>query len=245
MQDQDYILFETYLYGDMPQEAVVDFEKRLKTDSNFNKAFKLYKETDAFLSSTFKNEEKQETFKANLQQISQTYFNTKPNSNHLKVRPYFKYFIAACAIVLLGFFVFNPFSSLPKYSDYAHYNTISLIVRGNNQALLQTAETTFNTKKFAKANNAFKRLLAIDKDNNELKFYYALCNIELDNFKQADSVLVQLQSGTSVFKHKASWYLALSKLKQDDIEACVVILQSIPKEAEDYKQAQKLLNKLD
>ena len=41
------------------------------------------------------------------------------------------------------------------------------------------------------------------------------------------------------------WYLALSKLKQDNLEACKNVLKNISEDAEDYKQAQKLLNKLD
>ncbi len=245
MQEENYMLFETYLCGNMSKSHSVDFENKLKTDASFNKAFKLYKETHSFLSHKFNTEEKQEAFKANLEHVSQAYFNNaNPNVGHLKTKRYFKYAIAACAIVLLGFFVFKPFST-PIYNDYAQYTTISLTARGDNQALLQTAETAFNNKKFAKANSAFKSLLVLDNTNDELKFYYALCNIELDNFNTADALLDTIQKGTSVFKHKASWYLALSKLKQDDIEACIAILQVIPQDAEDYKQAQKLLSKLN
>ena len=41
MQDQDYILFENYLSGDMSKEEIVSFEERLKTDSEFNQSFQL------------------------------------------------------------------------------------------------------------------------------------------------------------------------------------------------------------
>ena len=49
MQDQDYILFETYLLEELSQEDVASFESRLKTDSEFNEAFNSYKALSSFL----------------------------------------------------------------------------------------------------------------------------------------------------------------------------------------------------
>ena len=48
----------------------------------------------------------------------------------------------------------------------------------------------------------------------------------------------------SIYKNKAIWYLALSKLKQKDFTACKEILLTLPKSSEDYDNAQKILNKL-
>lgn len=245
MEERDYLLFETYLEGDMPQDDIVTFEKRLEKDSGFNNAFKLYKETASFLEDKFKNEDEREAFKTNLQNISQAYFNNaKSNSNKIKKQRYLKFGLAACTIMLLGFFIFNQFSS-PDYNDYANYDTVSLTVRGENEALLQTAETAFNNKNFEIANDAFEGLLILDKNNAELKFYYALCNIETNNFELADSLLNSLQKGTSAYKQKAVWFLALSKLKQDELGECAEILKTIPQDSEDYQQAQKLLKKLN
>jgi len=61
----------------------------------------------------------------------------------------------------------------------------------------------------------------------------------------ADANLNSLISGTSAYKNKALWYLALSKFKQENRDACILLLKQIPESADDYKQAQKLLNKLD
>ncbi|MFV0565544.1 MAG: hypothetical protein ACK5NB_06915 [Flavobacteriaceae bacterium] len=245
MEERDYLLFETYLEGDMPKDDIVTFKKRLEKDSGFNDAFKLYKETASFLEDKFKNEDERVVFKANLQNISQAYFsNAKSNANKIKQQRYLKFGVAACTIMLLGFFIFNQFSS-PDYNDYANYDTLSLTVRGENQALLQTAETAFNNKNFDVAKDAFEGLLVLDKNNAELTFYYALCNIETNNFEPADNLLNSLQKGTSVYKQKAVWFLALSKLKQGEPDECAKILKTIPQDAEDYAQAQKLLNKLD
>lgn len=248
MNEQDYILFEDYLNKSLSEAATLEFETRLKTDTVFSEAFKIYKETVLFLEHKFENETQQKAFKANLQHISETHFNkaeeTKVYQRTPRNLPYFKLALAASIVVLFGIFVFN-FYAQPEYSDYAHYGTISLTVRGNNEALLQTAQNAFNSKDFAKANEAFSSLILLDQSNDEFKLYGGISKIELNHFTEAESLLSQVVSGTSVYKHKATWYMALSLLKQEEFDACVGLLKSIPKDAEDYKSAQSLINKLD
>lgn len=246
MEEQDYILYEKYLSGDMSKEELEPFEERLKTDLDFNNAFQLYKETASFLKHTFENEDARNAFKENLQKISKAHFSKTDENQGKKTKTFnlYKYAIAACVVLLFGLFMFNHFSA-PTYSDYSNYGTISLTVRGENDALLQTAETAFNNKDFAKADKAFKSLMVLDENNTELKLYRAIANIELDNFEIADVLLDNLQNGDSVYKYKATWYLALSKLKQHETEECLDILKTIPKDAEEYEEAQKLIKKLD
>ena len=75
--------------------------------------------------------------------------------------------------------------------------------------------------------------------------YYAITNIELDNYTTADTNLNTLINGKSAYKNKALWYSALSRLKQRNIDATIVLLKQIPEDADDYKVAQKLLDKLE
>ncbi|NOY47641.1 MAG: hypothetical protein GXO84_05510, partial [Chlorobi bacterium] len=102
-----------------------------------------------------------------------------------------------------------------------------------------------NSANYAEADKAFKKLLELDGNNAELQFYRAIANIELDKFEVSDLLLQKLSKGNSAYKNKATWYLALSKLKQKENEECISILKTIPEDAEDYKQAQKLLKKLE
>ena len=248
MKEQDYIVFESYLSNELSEDEVITFEAKLKNDPEFAEAFKTYKELSSFLEHTFENEEKSNAFKKNLENISDSHFNENKDVSEFegKTKTYtlFKYIIAASVALLFGIFTFNQFSS-PTYADFNNYDAISLTVRGANDDLLKTAENTFNTKNFASAEVAFKQLIELDKDNSELKLYRAISNIELSNFETSDNLLEDLRNGNSAYKNKAIWYLALSKLKQDDEVACVDILKTIPEDADDYTRAQKLLIKLD
>lgn len=248
MEEQDYIVFETYLSGEMAADEIKAFEARLKTDLPFHQTFQLYKETASFLEHKFENEEASVAFKDNLQKISKRHFSQTENNQDKKrtskTLNLFKYAIAASVVLLFGLFTFNQLSN-PTYSDFSNYGTISLTVRGDNDALSHTAENAFNNKAFTKAEEAFKSLLVLDKNNAEYKLYRAIANIELNNFDVADALLKDVQKGNSVYKHTATWYLALSKLKQEDEEACLEILKTIPTDSDDYNQAQKLIKKLD
>lgn len=248
MNDQDYIVFETYLSGKLSQEELTTFETRLKTDSEFNEAFNSYKELSSFLEHKFENEDASNAFETNLKSASNSHFNKGETvlevKGTVKTFQFYKYAIAACVVVLFGIFTFNQFSN-PSYSDFSNYDAISLTVRGDNDDLLKTAENAFNTKDFASAEVAFKKLISKENNNAELKLYGAISNIELNNFASAEALLQDLKNGNSAFKNKATWFLALSKLKQDDKAACVAVLKTIPEGTDNYKQAQKLLDKLD
>lgn len=244
MNDQDYILFEDYLLEALSETEKTSFETRLETDLKFKESFNIYKDLSLFLKDKFENEETTNTFQNNLNNISKNYFdNDAKPKKVISFKPW-QFAIAASMLLLIGISIFKNFSS-PVYEDFAKYEAISLTVRGEHDALLKTAETTFNKKDFAKAEEAFKSLMLMDTDNAEIKFYRAISNLELNKFDTADNLLVGLSNGQSAFKNKAIWYLALSKLKQNELDDCLEILKTIPKDADDFENAQSLIKKLD
>ncbi|MDO7173385.1 tetratricopeptide repeat protein [Mariniflexile sp. AS56] len=244
MEDQDYILFENYLLGDLSKEDEVALEARLESDSKFKDSFTTYKELSSFLEHKFENEDASVAFQDNLKNISKTYFEKQEAPKKIARFKPWQYAMAATVALFIGVTVFNNFSS-PVYEDFANYDSISLTVRGDQDALLKTAENAFNTKDFAKADEAFKSLMVMNKDNAEFQFYRGVANLELNKFDTAEGLLTSLSKGQSAYKNKATWYLALSNLKQNEFDDCLEILRTIPEDAEDYKKAQKLIKKLD
>lgn len=244
MNDQDYVIFEDYLSEKLNQEERVDFENRLKTNSKFNETFVTYKELSSFLEHKFEDGEKTEAFKDNLNSISNTHFKAKKaDKKGYSLKPW-QYAIAASFALLFGLFMFNQLST-PTYNDYADYGSISLAIRGTQNQLFTKAEKAFNTKDFSQSELYFTQILEYDNTNTEIKLYKGISLIELNKFNEADAILEKLKQGNSAYKNKAIWYLALSKLKQKDTEACLDILKTLSEDAEDFKQAQKLLKKLD
>lgn len=243
MEERDYILFEEYLSGTLSDNEKKKFEDQLATEKDFNQSFLTYKELSGYLQNKLENEEETNAFESNLKSISNNYFD-KPakKSKVIKFRPW-QYAVAASVAILFGLFVFNT-SSDPIYNDFANYNSISLTVRGESDESFSKAEKAFNEKDFKNAELYFNQILAVDVANSEIKIYKSVALIETNRFSEADKLLKEISGGTSVFKYKALWYLALSKLKQKDYNACKNILNQIPEGTEVYAQAKKLLRKL-
>jgi hypothetical protein len=244
MEDQDYILFESYLSNELSKDEAATFEARLKSEPDFNKAFNTFKALNSFLENKFENEEASTEFQNNLKSISNSYFEKQEAPKKvIQFKPW-QYAMAASVALLIGIFLFNNFSN-PSFNDYNDYESVSFTVRGVNDDLLLSAENAFNNKDFAKAEVVLSQLLIKDDSNQELQLYKGVSLMELNKFDEADNLFGKLSNESSAFKNKAKWYLALSKLKQENNDACIEILKTIPEVADDYKQAQKLINKLD
>ncbi|WP_452226594.1 tetratricopeptide repeat protein [Lacinutrix cladophorae] len=246
MKEEDYILFENYLAGELAVEEKALFEDRLETDAAFQESFKTYKAVSGFLEHKFENEATTNAFKSNLKSISNAHFNVTKNTSeeNKKTNPFriLKYAIAACVVLMFSIFTFNQFNN-PTYSDYNSHEPMT-VVRGNVKDLIE-ATKAFNNEEYEKANSLLKKVLENDPENTEIQLYYAITNIELDNFNVADTELNKIITGKSAYKDKAFWYAALSRLKQRKIDATIVLLKQVSEESDDYKEAQKLLNKLE
>lgn len=247
MEDQDYILFDSYINNELSETEILAFKNRLKTDKVFAESFNIYKEANLFLKNKFENEAETTAFKNNLKSISNTHFKTtKTKSETPKQSKLFRlgqFAIAASVAVFLGLFIYNQVFSKPGYTDYNTHEPMT-VVRGNVKTLIE-ATKAFNNKDYKKANTLLKQVLEKDPENRELQLYYAITNIELDNFTIADTQLKALINGQSAYKNRALWYAALSKLKQNSNDASIMLLKQIPAGADDYKEAQRLLDKLE
>lgn len=244
MEEKDYLLFENYLSGDLSSEERQQFERLLTEDASVRKSFETYKDIASYLEQSISKKEESEAFKENLNNISDSYFNVEETETKTrKLRPW-NLAIAASIVLLLGFFIFNPFST-PTYSDYNDFETISLTERGEQDELLKLAELAFNNKNYEKAAEAFNTLLENDSTNNELKLYTAISNVEIDNYEVSDVLLEEIIQGKSIYVEQAKWMYALSQLKQKQHKESLEILKTISEESEYYNEAQKLINKLD
>ena len=110
--------------------------------------------------------------------------------------------------------------------------------------LIKNAEEAFNQRNFTNAVMYFEKLSETDSTNTEYQLYHAISLLELNFFDEADAIFTTISEGNSVYKYQAVWYHALSALKQEDKEATMRLLKTIPEGDEHYKKAQKLLKKL-
>lgn len=247
MNEENYIAFESYLNNEMSSDEKIIFEEKLQNDSQFKANFNLYKETTSFIENKF--DFKTIDFKENLKSISESHFSEilpsskrQVKSKVIQFKPWY-YAVAASVAILFGTWFFMQ-NSIPQYEDYNQHENANLVERGSVIKNLKAAQDAFNAKNYKVAIQNFEIVLK-EYDKPEVRYFYAISLLENNQYTDAESTFTKLQSGTSIYKDKATWNLALSKLKQKQFEECKNYIKQLPEDAEDYAKAQKLLSNLD
>ncbi|WP_316636204.1 tetratricopeptide repeat protein [uncultured Flavobacterium sp.] len=241
MNEERYILFDQYLQGELTVDERNSFEKQLSEDPEMASEFETFKNLHVQLENKFGYEEEREAFKANLKTISDKHFNTsKPKVIALNGW----YFAAAASVIILfGLFFFN-YNQNPVFEDYNHPEKAAFTERGETKETLKQAEAAFNERKYTEAISLFETILKENK-TPEIEYFYGVSLLEESQYKKAETVFNELKSGSSVYRDKAKWNLALSKLKQKDYKGCKEILGTISEDYENYDDVQALLDELD
>ena len=192
------------------------------------------------LEQKFGTETEFNAYKKNIELISKGHFKSK-KTKVVAFKPW-QYAIAASVAVLVGLFFFQNIN--PSFDDYNNPEMASFTERSDANESLKVAQESFNAKNYKVAILQFELILK-EKKSPEMQYFYAVSLLEDNQFQKSETNLLELKSGTSVYKNKATWYLALSKLKQKEYQSCKDILLTIPDDYEDYDQVQQLLNDLD
>ena len=241
MNEERYILFDQYLQEEMTVEERNSFEKEISENTEFAAEFRTFKEVQLQLENKFGHEQEREAFIENLSDISDKHFN-KDRPKEVLMRPWY-YAAAASVAILFGLFFFD-YNQNPSFNDYNHPGQAHFTERSNTNENLIQAEKTFNDRKFKEAVLFFEAVLKENK-TSEIQYYYGVSLLQTGQYKESEAVFNELKSGSSVYKDKSLWNLALIKLKQNDYNGCKQILQTISQDYEDYDEVQELLDALD
>lgn len=239
MNEELYITFENYFSNEMSPEEKLEFENQLLNDLEMQQKFEIYKETNQFLGQKF--DPNTANFKENLKAISQEHF-AETKKGKTKVITFKPWYYAVAASVVLAFGLWITVSGNPEYSDFAQHENASFMERSSGDENAKDAQNAFNAKDYKKAVAAFDKIRVL---NPEQEYFYAIALIETDDYVNAEIFLNHMKSGGTVYKYKATWYLALSNLKQKKFDECKKYLEEIPADAEDYGKAQELLKDLE
>ncbi|MBZ4036023.1 tetratricopeptide repeat protein [Flavobacterium sp. 17A] len=241
MNEERYILFDQYLQGELTVDEKNNFEKQLAENPELASAFESFKEMHFQLENKFGQEAERAIFTQNLTRISDKYFNKK-KTKVVSLKPWYLA-VAASAAIMFGLFFFD-YNHYPNFEDYNHPESAYFTERSVSEETLKKAENDFNGKRYEKAIPLFEAIL---KENNspEIQYFYAVSLLQVDKYVKAEAIFKKLETGNSVYKEKAKWNLALSKLKQGKYKECKEILQTISQDFEDYDEVERLQEELE
>ena len=243
MKEDRYILFEKYLSNELTKDELSYFNLELQTNIDFKQEFEIYKNLNSSLSSKFENEEKETELRATLTLLGKEFNKEEKKGKVITLKRLRPLMVAASIALLIGFFLFN--NGNPVYGDFANHNQLELVVRSDNNSAISKAEEAFNNKNYK---TAFAQLTILETEfpnDTEIMFYKGICLLELDKTSQAETIFTTISTENSAYKYNATWYKALTYLKQKQFENCKNTLKTIPESAEEFELAQKLLKKLE
>jgi len=244
MKEDRYILFENYLVNKLSDTELQSFEKKLETDTDFKQEFEIYKNLNTSLKSKFENEESEIALRKILNNLGSKFIkqNKVKKQKVISLFNYNSLMIAASIALLVSLFIFK--NGKPVYSDFSNHNVLELVVRGENNVAVVKAENAFNSKNYKEALQQLTILSNTYPNDTEIKLYQGISNLELGNYTNAETIFNKISEGNSAFATTATWYKALTFLKQKKFKKCKVVLKTIHKSSDKYSQAKKLLKQL-
>lgn len=242
--EDKYELFERKISNQLSVEEEKVLSQLIEDDAVIAEEFDLYKELNSHVETSLNSKEEEANLEQNLKKIGSAFFDKKTSKKEFKVikMPVWMYAAAASVAIIIGIYTFA--GNNPSYNDFASIPELSIVERGGEEALIKSAETSFNAKEYTSAEKYLSELLLKDSDNSIYLFYYGISLLEQNKYVEATRTFQKIQQGNSIYKYKAIWFEALNQLKQKEQTKCVELLREIPDDAEDYQQAKELLKKL-
>jgi thioredoxin-like negative regulator of GroEL len=158
-------------------------------------------------------------------------------------KPYIKWFSFA-AVLVIGLLVWAPWSS-GLYEKYAYSKQMSVTERGADQKTeLSKAAELYNGGDYPEARKVLVKLYTETPQNPLLGYYFAITLIETGQTYEARTILMHLSEGGSVFKYDATFYAALSLIKEDKNREAIAWLEKIPADNANYDNARALIAEL-
>lgn len=165
--------------------------------------------------------------------------------------------LTVAAILLPGLFFLFKWLSPSNNEDlfrqyYASYpNDIPLSARSAQSAnqlhpQLLLALEQYETGDFSAALPGLQLVLREDDDNHAANFFAGICCLELADYQQAIPYLEKCRQSDTLYASRATWYLALALLKNDQVAASKSLLTELSENSGGYrrKDAQELLERL-
>lgn len=249
----NYEKIEAYLQGELSDAERVQFQQELEADEALMAQFKTYQLADGFL----QNEQRITAGEAALKTTIAATINQQKTTENTPVRilPSKKRWLftaVASAACIALFIILQPvlfkksIDAQTLYAEFAVFEKFSP-VRGVSptDSLLKTGGLQFNKKQYPEAIATFSQYLKSNPNEPKYQLARAFALIETGKYADAETDLLAIQNGISAYASMATWYRALSLLKQQKIADCKKILQTISAGDDMYKKAQELLSQLD
>jgi len=249
MSEFNYETISQYLAGELTGKALATFEKQMQEDANLAAEVNIYRTIEADQLFITKHKAEKEKLAASLQELNKTYFK-EPKAKIVKINRWW-YAAAAVAAAVVSILILRPFGGENFNNEklFAHYakniESLSTGERGTgSDTLLLEAVNLFNKKDYNNSLPLLKNILVNNPNETDLVIATGVCYMQISEYDSAIKIFDNLANGNTVYKNQAIWYKALTLLKENKIDVCYKVLESLPADADNIKEARELMRKI-
>ncbi len=242
MTSQD--LISKYIQKILTQEEQIEFDIRFENDEDFKKELLFHKNLKRV-----GQQKDEDNFKSFLSHLETSGSNIDEKKNYFKKW----FYLAASIIVITGLtYFYNKNKGHTPEELFATYfepyqNAMQPLVRGEElNSNTKIAFNAYENGNFKEALDLFDNVLK-EQPNDTITFYKAITLLELNDTKNAISLLEKKWQVSNSFREKKFWYLALSYIKINDpkgAEKNLLLLRDIPESNYKKEESKALLKVL-
>ena len=254
INDNDFLLLESYVEKTLIGEAKISFEERLKQEDELQYYLTLMLESDIILEE-FDKEQQIGEWKDFLQTEQTQHVTPVRKLQNIRNSRAGSYLLSIAAMLLLFvaiYFIVPSTSNSPEqlasqyWTETAHFSYADAR-RGDTPITIEnTTKKIYELHKTGNYDTALSTIEELSVSDEKMTLLKGSCYY---NMGQVDNAIYTFRQITSLqnsyIEDEAKWYLALSYLKKGDIKMSKQELQEIiNKKSWNYKLAQKLLNEI-
>jgi len=237
-------IIDQYLSKQLEGQALSEFQAKLESDVEFKKEV----ETQAFLHrgvNKFGEDEMRAKLKKIRAEVLAPAAKVVPLGGKKKTRPILRWSLAATVALALGAAIYliatwENVSATDLYASY--YEPFGETVNVRNASatdIANQASQLYKTKNYEEALPLFQEVLEAEPTNAEVQIAIGICQLELGRLEKATQSFSAVNN--ALYKDQAQWFLAMTFLKQSDIENAAIVLASIKEGDFNYTKAQQIL----
>lgn len=249
MSEINYEIISQYLDGELTGDALAAFEKQMQENADLAAEVNIYKTIEAEQIFNTKIKAEKETLANTLQELNKTYFK-KNETKVVKINRWW-YAAAAVAAAVLLIIIMRPFGGEAFNNEklFAFYSKdvepLSAGQRGAaTDSLALKAVDLFNKKDYAGSLPLLKEVRINKPDETDIFLATGICFLQINKPDSALNIFNIIADGNTVYKNQAIWYKALVLLRQNKIDDCYKVLETLPPEADNYEDAKVLMKKI-
>lgn len=255
-----YNQFDRFLGDQMTNEEKNQFQEKLVGDNDLLQEFEEYKALIGSVKELEKEQFRNQLLDRGRNIIEQEYVDTQNQETSTKVRSlwqqkYFKWAAVAASIIILlvpasTYFYTNMIFPNQLFNQYysPYENVVAPTVRGG-EGEQKTIEMQQSLQSYTATNyqQAIVDIREFIDDNpkwkNDVALYLGISYLETGNTAKAVQTFQDIIKAENQFDDQARWYLAMSYLKEDQIEDARQQLQLLAndKESSYQKKAKQVL----